>query len=102
MDIKAGDLVWIAKPAPCGCTGGLGCVFVVSCVERVTREGMCIFCGASVPKGEMGAWSGDYYVHLSRLKKIPPLTEPEDRREEMTAMPSQSLPATPRSTKRST
>jgi len=75
-DIKAGDLVMVVKPRQCcGSSHAIGKVFLVVSVGIETVN--CSICGkeekmvvARVSTGLMG--------DISRLKKIPPLSDLED------------------------
>lgn len=77
--IKVRDLVWVAYGVPCcgHLTGAEGMYFVVSHIIHCPGE-RCNFCGSIRPPltafGRPGLVKG---FDLPRLKKLPPLTEPE-------------------------
>jgi hypothetical protein len=82
--IKTGDLVVVIKPTPCGCKDSLGWT---GCVERLGRfKARCSFCGAVWESASMLLMSS-YYIHVSRVLRIPPLEELDDVKqdEEITA-----------------
>ena len=87
--IKVGDLVQVIKQASCGCHEHLGHVFVVEEVLPAWADGYCTKCRRTIiPSGEMvAAWPDWGYTELSRLKRIPPLSEleSEKNKEELTA-----------------
>jgi hypothetical protein len=73
--IKTGDLVVVIKPTPCGCKDSLGWT---GCVERLGRfKARCSFCGAVWESASMLLMSS-YYIHVSRVLRIPPLEELDD------------------------
>lgn len=88
--IKVGDLVMVVKPPPCGCTRTVGWIFTVQSFGRWT--GYCNSCKSGYPISVM-AESGipwvlnTYAFSLDRLKRIPPLSELDDVKqdEEITA-----------------
>lgn len=85
--IEVGDLVVIIKPTSCcGYSGGIGKIYIVGNMRSF--RGRCLLCGA-IGNGEpLACWgSGSRGVPTRRLKKLPPLTEPETitERDEMTA-----------------
>lgn len=74
-DIKPGDLVMVVKPmACCGNPSALGMTFHI--LSIVKMDCWCIHCGdnRNIVRAESPLGFGD----VSRLKKIPPLTELED------------------------
>ena len=77
--IAVGDLVQIIRTSECGCTGGLGLVFEVA--EISFRGGSyCRNCKRYAKLNQLVAFldlSTFRHVELRRLKRIPPLVEPE-------------------------
>lgn len=85
MTIKAGDSVWIAEPTYCcGSTKALGRVFVVAEV-RLADAIYCPSCRGYAPKALCATRGGNKVIELSRLRKIPPLSELERKTEEAMA-----------------
>jgi hypothetical protein len=85
-EIKAGDLVMIVKPWPCcGRSKGLGKPFTVLFVRMSWPLIRCPFCDARNPQATVAVWDDGTVIHVSRLKKIPPLSEPVSTQEEATA-----------------
>ena len=85
--IEVGDLVQVVRGMPCcGATTKLmGVVFKVS--SLVDNEGTaCSSCGAIVKKVDPTSVTGHpiFAFQLSRLKRIPPLSELEGQRTEET------------------
>lgn len=75
--IKAGDWVVVVKPTMCcGNTTAIGWVFEVA--EVALQKGM--FCTHCNHRGEWDAARNDRWdgFELSRLKRIPPLSELDD------------------------
>ena len=84
--IEVGDLVIVVKAAPCGCENALGKIFKVD--EIRNWHGACTHCWKHHPEIACAKIQGDSkWVDCYRLKKIPPLTEPDgiEKREELTA-----------------
>ena len=82
--IKAGDLVMVVRPSPCGCDRSMGVVFHVRAVAQLF--GHCAYCfqerfSWSAVAEDNGVWE------LSRLLRIKPLSEPEstEHKDEVTA-----------------
>ncbi len=83
--IGVGDLVMVVRPTPCcGCTDSIGDIFRVKWMGHL--EGECCNCGddsvASEGPGADSDANNDEGYLLSRLKRIPPLSELETVRTE--------------------
>lgn len=79
-DIKVGDLVMVVRGRTCGCESSVdGTIFIVSGFEPGNSNYVC---GHPSPR-ELR--ESARRVEVSRLKKIPPLTEPTETKEEATA-----------------
>jgi len=82
-DIKVGDLVVIVRPKfCCGDDSTIGKIFTVT---GFRSEWHCL-CGAQGK--DLCVMRGDWWrCHISRVRKIPPLSDPEttETREELTA-----------------
>lgn len=86
--IREGDLAIAVKPRLC-CPEKTKFGKVVRVLEIHSRRVHCFYCGKPLPKGTIFARtrSGLEGTELCRLRKIPPLTEPESNEEkkELTA-----------------
>ena len=94
--IKVGDLVQVVRGMPCcgKITQLMGTVFKVSAL--VDNEGTtCITCGAIVKRIDPISVRGhpQFAFQLSRLKRIPPLSELEGERTEETLLLPTKEPA---------
>lgn len=88
--IKVGDLIMIVKPSLC-----CGCRKTIGHVHTVVRDadrlpfGRCTECGHSFAHSQETSVKLDNgnYILRTRLKRIPPLTEPEgvEHKEELPA-----------------
>ena len=78
-DIQVGDLVQVIYPLPCcKANGSFGLIFIVKHIERSTRCPLCkMDTSHEFRAGNAEVGIGNGFV-LSRLKKIPPLSELED------------------------
>jgi hypothetical protein len=75
-DIKEGDLVMIVKPI--NCCGSSNSVGKIRTVIGVSKDiSFCPYCHFVLPKALLVHLSSGSYVHLNRLKKIPPLSDLE-------------------------
>lgn len=89
-DIKAGDLVRVARENYCGCPDRLGIIFVVDEVRPALPIGYCRICKNEFirPVGQSAATGlSSGVVNTIRLIKIDPPALPEsvERREELPA-----------------
>jgi hypothetical protein len=73
--IRNGDLVQIVRPSPC-CGGGDSIGHVFEAREVGGTHVRCAACGRRTMGPSAGDASG-YYFPLTRLKRIPPLSELE-------------------------
>ena len=72
--IQVGDLVQVVRPLGCCPSISIGWIFIVQKIETYTVH--CQVCKTVFKEGPL-AYSGDYYIPLWRLKRIPPLLELE-------------------------
>lgn len=78
--IAVGDLVQIVKPSPCcNSSTAVGHTFVVNRID--SSPSMCKHCGENI-FGASAVKPNGYWTLLSRLKRIPPLSELEGQRTE--------------------
>jgi hypothetical protein len=86
--IEVGDLVMVVRGHECGKSKFIGIVFTVERIEQAYDYG-CPQCGGDMSDGRLLAFgrrpTRTGFVPLSWLKKIPPLTESAETKEEMTA-----------------
>ena len=85
--ISVGDLVQVVRKKPCGCIDTLGEIFVVETIVPAWAPAHCGTCMETTSsKGTpIAKWPGsqNFYSELSRLRRIPPLSELEgEQREE--------------------
>jgi hypothetical protein len=78
----------VIKPSPCCGMGKLGAVFIAGRIRPSTEGGiLCYYCRTTLPPEMVTESSahGRKVAALSRLKRIPPLSEPShtERREEI-------------------
>jgi hypothetical protein len=88
--ISVGDLVVVYRPTPHGCNGGVGSVFQVTKIRppRVNADNTvkvrCHWCDFRIVVRWNGRGlmveGGESTVAMSRLKRIPPLSELEGER----------------------
>jgi hypothetical protein len=78
--IKVGDLVLVVRPRLCcGHDFKLGLIFTALSVQKI--GGLCTFCGKDGDEEVVSG--GDFRILRNRLKRIPPLDEPEgEKRDE--------------------
>ena len=88
--IKKGDLVIVVRGNGCTHCGpiSVGVITVVTYVG-IPSDGKCAACGGVIsdPGIILASCENGKYYETSRLKKIPPITEPEtvERKDEVTA-----------------
>lgn len=84
-NISVGDLVYVARPTPCcGNNQTVNNYFVVKEL-RVLQHPLCTFCSTLNEADVFALDAEGYGYHLYRLKKVPPLPELEERKEEIVA-----------------
>ena len=84
--IEVGDLVIKVRPTYCcGATCNLGRIHCVVVDDSWTRLVVCDTCGKTVRNIDTVKLDNGTYCELTRLRKIPPLTEPEHTTEEISA-----------------
>jgi hypothetical protein len=85
--IKPGDLVMVVRPSECGCRSSFGRTFRVSQVWHDITDIPCPQCGVLVRETSFAFMDTDEAGELFRLKRIPPLSELDDvkNNEEITA-----------------
>ena len=74
--IEVGDLVYVIRSTPCGCSGpsqSLGTIFRVASIDFIPTY--CTDCFAPIPTSICASRYDGYWFDLIRLKKIPPLDE---------------------------
>lgn len=85
--ISVGDLVMIVRPTKCG-HGRLGAIFTVAEIRKPRGRYHCEKCKISLGNDCLVATGyGRFCIELDRLKRIPPLSEPEttERKQEQPA-----------------
>ena len=85
-DFKAGDLVMVVRNKPCGCKCTvLGYIDTVRCIYSATPETLCDECFWREPSTNYIKLTHGKLFHHSQLRRIDPLQEPEERKEELYA-----------------
>lgn len=75
--IKAGDLVMVAYPTPCGCTHKIGATFRVTSTTPKEMN-YCVNCGTLLPLSNCAlGYSEDYAFRFDRLIKLDDPHQPE-------------------------
>lgn len=76
-DIKAGDLVMVVKPSPCGCNHDVGSVYVVTHKET-SKWAYCDFCDFRIEDGIVLVCDRkNHGTEIDRVIKIAPPALPE-------------------------